>query len=207
MSDINSTRDISMDEAFIKRLPTPLLHALYTCAHKELSKRRAADSVSRNVAKESDAFKRLSTEKFSYNKHRLKELDALMAQDWGHLFQEGDAERKYYVYSHVYPGMKDKDFRIDGEFKLSMPGLPFYIGKGCGARAWDMKRNEGHGVELRQLLARGHTPEQIVCVVRDGLTEREALEIESKLIYFFGTKFERDRKGLLVNLDVPKRPF
>jgi len=70
-----------------------------------------------------------------------------------------------------------------------------------------LKRNQGHGIELNQLLNRGNTPEQIVCIIKDGLSEAEALEIESKLIYFFGTKFERHRRGILVNLDMPSRPF
>ena len=39
-----------------------------------------------------------------------------------------------------------------------------------------------------------------------NLTETEALEMESKLIYFFGTKFELERKGILVNLSFPPRP-
>jgi hypothetical protein len=95
----------------------------------------------------------------------------------------------------------------EGAFPITLPGVPFYVGKGCGQRAWDLKRNEGHGVELRQLLAKQHTPEQIVHLIRENLTERAALEIESKLVYFFGTKFERTRQGMLVNLDIPKRPF
>jgi hypothetical protein len=205
MSDTNSIRDI--DPRALAGMPTPILHALYTGLHKELSRRRKSESVGRKALMVSDAYRRLSTEHFKYSKHRLKELDVLMDQDWSHLFPEGDADPRFYVYAHVYPSDKSRDFRHDGAFKLALRGTPFYVGKGCGERAWDLKRNEGHGVELRQLLASGHTAEQIVCVVKEGLTERAALEIESKLIYFFGTKFERDRRGLLVNLDIPKRPF
>lgn len=61
-------------------------------------------------------------------------------------------------------------------------------------------------MELRQLRELGVADSEIVSIVRDALTEREALEIESKLIYFFGTKFESGRKGILVNLDFPARP-
>ena len=32
------------------------------------------------------------------------------------------------------------------------------------------------------------------------------MEIESKLIYFFGTIYEGGRKGTLLNLDLSKRP-
>jgi hypothetical protein len=205
MSESNSTR--AFDASAITGMPTPILQAIYLGVQRELTRRRAMESVSRRSQMASDVFKRLTTEKFKYSKHRLKELDQLMAQDWSHLFPEGDAEPKYYVYAHVYPGLKGRDFRVEGEFSLALPGTPFYIGKGCGERAWDLKRNEGHGVELRQLISQGHGAERIVCIVRDKLTERAALEMESKLIYFFGTKFERDRRGLLVNLDIPKRPF
>jgi hypothetical protein len=205
MSESDSTR--TFDVRALHGMPTPILHAIYLGVQRELTRRRAMDAVSRKKVLESTAYKPLHTEKFKYSKHRLNELDDLMAQDWSHLFPDGDGEPKYYVYAHVYPFMKPKDFRHDGAFKMDLPGMPFYVGKGCGERAWDLKRNEGHGVELRQLLSRGNTPEQIVHVVRDKLSERAALEIESKLIYFFGTKFERDRRGLLVNLEIPRRPF
>lgn len=197
---------MSFDASALSGMPTPILHAIYLGVQRELTRRRAMDAVTRRTQMASNAYQRLKTEKFKYSKHRLTELDDLMAQDWSHLFA-GDDEPKYYVYAHVYPFMKTNDFCNDGDFKMALPGMPFYIGKGCGDRAWDLKRNEGHGVELRQLLANGNTPEQIVCVIKDGISERAALEIESKLIYFFGTKFERDRRGLLVNLDIPKRPF
>lgn len=137
-------------------------------------------------------------------KKRLQDLDKLMAQDWSYLFPEGEQERRFYVYAHVHPYKR----RIckGGEFELTMQGEPFYIGKGTGRRAWDLNRNEGHGVELRQLRNMGLSDSEIVCIIRDNLTEREALEIESKLIYFFGTKFESGRDGKLVNLDFPARP-
>lgn len=205
MSELNSTR--AFDARTLAGMPTPILHAIYLGVQKELTRRRAMESVSRRAVMASSTYKRLTTEKYKYSKHRLLELGELMAQDWSHLFPEGDTEPRFYVYAHVYPGLKGRDFRVEGNFPLSMPGTPFYIGKGCGERAWDLKRNEGHGVELRQLLSQGHAPEAIVHVVRDKLTERAALEMESKLVYFFGTKFERDRRGLLVNLEVPKRPF
>lgn len=205
MSESHST--LAFDARAIQGMPTPILHALYTGIHKELSRRRAMEAVGRKTLLASDVYKRIVREKRKYSHCHLQELDGLMAQDWSHLFPEGDPEERYYVYAHVYPQVKAKDFRSQGEFGLDLPGTPFYIGKGCGERAWDLKRNEGHGVELRSLTSRGCTPDQIVHVVRDKLTERKALEVESKLIYFFGTKFERDRRGLLVNLDIPKRPF
>jgi len=135
---------------------------------------------------------------------RLRELDALMEQDWSDLFPAGSEDRRFYVYAHVDP--KKAPIKKIGGYQLHMPGTPFYIGKGCGDRAWDLNRNEGHGVQLRHLKRQGVAASEIVCLVRENLTEREALEIESKLIYFFGTKFEAGGKGILVNLSFPARP-
>lgn len=190
----------------LTKIPTDALQAMYTAMHKELSYRRACIQVSdrKHRMSESEKFKRLPNEKHLHNQHHLKFLDELMAQDWSHLFT-GDEEKRYYVYAHISP--IGKRITHNGEFKLSMDGIPFYIGKGTGGRAFDLKRNQGHGIEIAQLLARGNTASQIVCIVRDNLSEAEALEIESKLIYFFGTKFEGHRRGLLVNLDIPPTPF
>ena len=195
----------ALSQINIKTLPTEVLQAIYLGVQAELTNRRQIDKVTRKAQIAGAAFPRLPNEHFKYSKHRLNDLDALMAQDWSHLFPDGDNEPKYYVYAHIYPA-KTK-VKHEGAFPITLPGVPFYVGKGCGQRAWDLKRNEGHGVELRQLLAKQHTPEQIVHLIRENLTERAALEIESKLVYFFGTKFERTRQGMLVNLDIPKRPF
>lgn len=127
-----------------------------------------------------------------------------MAEDWSQLFPPGCEDRRFYVYAHINP--RKGSLKKGGEFKLYMPGLPFYVGKGTGNRAWQLNRNEGHGVELKMLRDQGVADSEIVHIVRNDLTEREALEIESKLIYFFGTKFESGRKGILVNLDFPARP-
>ncbi len=205
MSQPNFTR--AFDERALAGMPTQILQSIYLCVQKELTQRRAMDAVSRKIQMASTAYQRLKNEKFKYSKHQLKQLDDIMNQDWSNLFLGGDDKPKYYVYAHIYPFVKSNDFRNNGVFRLDLPGTPFYIGKGCGVRAYDLKRNEGHGVELRQLVSNGCTSDQIVCIIQDGLTESAALEMESKLIYFFGTKFERDRRGLLVNLDIPKRPF
>lgn len=128
--------------------------------------------------------------------------------EWDALYPQSGGEAKYYVYAHVHPDlccMEVKDeaglfvgYRIDG--------VPFYIGKGCGDRAYDLSRNEGHGVELRGLKKAGVRPNDIVKIIAENLTESEALKLESKLIYFFGTRYEKGIDGLLVNLDIPRRP-
>ncbi len=131
-------------------------------------------------------------------------LPPLLAQDWSYLFSGGDAEPNYYVYAHVDPDVGP--FSCPKIAGGSYKGIPFYIGKGTGKRAYDMKRNEGHGVALRQILASGKTAEDIVRIKFSGLTESKALEIESKLIYFFGTRFQNRQFGMLLNLDTPPIP-
>jgi hypothetical protein len=139
-----------------------------------------------------------------FNEKWLSYLTDLLMQDWSSLFS-GDEKKKYYVYFHVTPGRKKISFANDSvPFELN--GIPFYVGKGTGSRAFDLNRNQGHGAILKQLKSKNFLPDDIVYIIKDGLTESEALEIESKFIYFFGTKYEKGRKGILVNLDIPKKP-
>jgi hypothetical protein len=133
---------------------------------------------------------------------RLKYLNPLLKQDWSHLFEHGNAERKFYVYAHV-----DQSGR-----KMLLPNslipemrVPFYIGKGTGARAYDLSRNQGHGLKLRDLLSKGAKHSDIVVMIKSGLTEAEALGLEAKLIYFFRTIYEH-RNGTLLNLELCQRP-
>lgn len=139
-------------------------------------------------------------------RHQLmRYLPALLRQDWSHLFSGGDTERRYYVYAHVDP----REFVYVGTEEAGgvYGGTPFYIGKGTGKRAFDMKRNQGHGKKIREILKAGFGPESIVKIIADGVTEDKALETESKLIYFFGTVYEEDRKNcILLNLDTPPIP-
>lgn len=135
-------------------------------------------------------------------------LHELLNEDWSSSYPEAGGAATFYVYAHVRPSYVHETlirFESD-ELQFSLPGAPFYIGKGVGQRAWDLRRNEGHGAELRDLLAGGACVDNIVHVLKDGLTESQALTLEAKLIHFFGTKFQGGRKGCLVNLDIPKRP-
>ena len=131
-------------------------------------------------------------------------LTKLLDQDWTHLFK-GDAEKKYYVYIHYEPGTREFKF-AHPLCTINLKGVPFYVGKGTGNRAYDLKRNEGHGRILRSLVSAGYSPDSFVTIVGNGLDEASAFALESKLIYFFGTRFESQRKGVLVNLDIPPRP-
>lgn len=133
-------------------------------------------------------------------------LPALIKQDWSEIYSCGDSEQKYYVYAHVDP--RKKVFCVPDEAGGNYGGMPIYIGKGTGGRAFDLKRNQGHGIALREILASGNPKESIVKILFDGLNEAKAFEIEAKLIYFFGTIYDKDSKkyGALLNLDMPKIP-
>ena len=74
--------------------------------------------------------------------------------------------------------------------------LPFYVGKGVGDRAYNINRNESHH-KKRQFIEKSGKSIQIK-ILKDGLTESEALMMESKLIDIFGLV---SFGGWLVNLD------
>lgn len=132
-------------------------------------------------------------------------LRCILAQDWSFLFQNYEDESKnFYVYAHLDP--RNKSFACKEINVLPCNGMPFYIGKGTGNRAYDLKRNQGHGKAISTLLNIGFDQNEIVRILFDGISERSSMEIESKLIYFFGTIYEEGRKGILLNLDISKRP-
>lgn len=191
-----------------RQLPTEVLLLMREQLRKELTRRGHGNNLEdlQQLQVGGRVFRRgaIQPQEKAY-KDRFQELDALVAEDWSELFPEGSLDRRFYVYAHVDP--RKKHIRKAGEFQLFMKGIPFYIGKGTGRRGWQLNRNEGHGVQLRKLKEAGIADSEVVEIIRDGLTEREALELESKLIFFFGTKFETDRKGILVNLDFPARPI
>lgn len=135
---------------------------------------------------------------------RRKELAPLLDEDWSDVYPPDNTERVYYVYAHVMPTILGFQIEIP---PYTFKGIPFYIGKGTGNRAYDLKRNEGHGQEIRRLLNTESTPEDIVQIIEDKLTESEALCLEAKLIYFFGTRFDGEKNGVLVNLTKPPTPF
>jgi len=135
---------------------------------------------------------------------RLKYLKPLLQQDWTHLFPDCDSARKYYVYAHVNPAGKIINFPKEGG-GLQM-SIPFYVGKGCSNRAYDLSRNQGHGIKLRELLTEGFPPVQIVRLIKTQLTEAEAFSLESQLVYFFRTVYEEKKFGCLYNLEACKRP-
>jgi uncharacterized protein len=81
------------------------------------------------------------------------------------------------------------------------PAQPFYIGKGIGTRAWDHALNvdeTAKGRRIREISASGS--EVLVSVLSDGLSEMQALKLESELIAAFGTEATG---GLLTNSVLP----
>lgn len=104
----------------------------------------------------------------------------------------------YYVYCHCNPKLKMTPNRGKTAFANSI-GLvhrPFYVGKGTGNRAFDLNRSETHR-KIKQNLKESNLEPEVI-IVKDGLTEVEALCYESKLIDIFGLI---PYKGWLSNLD------
>jgi hypothetical protein len=85
-------------------------------------------------------------------------------------------------------------------------GEPFYIGKGSESRAWDLKRNQGHGKRIQRLRNLGYADTSLVSIIADTLTERDALILEAKLIYLFGSIYDDTVRGYLLNLADHARP-
>lgn len=121
--------------------------------------------------------------------------------DISHLYEDLtlNADKKFYVYVHCDPFFKlkaDTNGKIAFASTLGIESLPFYVGKGEGNRAYDLNRNESHR-KKRQFIEQ--TGKQVqVLILKDNLTEVEALMLESKLIDIFGLK---SYGGWLVNLD------
>jgi hypothetical protein len=137
-------------------------------------------------------------------KDRMEYLPILLSQDWTSLFPHADAEMStYYVYAHVDPRKRPA---VLPPMNAVLNGEPFYIGKGSGQRAWDLKRNQGHGKRITALRNLGHADTALVSLVAETLTERDALVIEAKLIYFFGSVYDEATHGYLLNLADHMRP-
>jgi hypothetical protein len=109
-----------------------------------------------------------------------------------------DTNPNYYVYVHCEPNKIaiGKDGVTTWFATLGVDLRPFYVGKGIGNRAYDLNRNETHR-KIKQRLKEFNQDIQVK-IIKDGLTELEALCLESKLIDIFGLV---GKGGHLVNLD------
>lgn len=206
---------------FLDNIPTECLSQLASRARQELAKRKKAarlnkrriwissldtgryDDINKEpVCKNLLALIDLSTPPGK----RKKYLKQLLSQDWSLIYPPDESDnREYYTYAHVNPGGKiflASKKHCGGNYH----GEPFYIGKGINNRAYDLKRNQGHGKMIKSVLSDGWRPTDIVQIIFSNLSNSKALEIESKLIYFFGSIYQKDRKGILYNLDIPIIP-
>jgi hypothetical protein len=159
--------------------------------------------VVKQHANKSKSVKPIPDGKVTYVK-RIKYIEFVITQNWKYLFdgQMLDDEKKYYVYAHCDPTITTYDISK----KINIAGVPFYIGKGTGDRAYDLNRNQGHGAKIREVLRKCVSERNIVRIIRDNMSELDALELESKLIYLFQTVYENQVDGMLFNLDLGRRP-
>jgi hypothetical protein len=208
----------------LTQVPHEALCAIETAVLEEKRRRRAGLSGA-------NLYRRRSTEQERLKKdyrHMLRRdpdeeeieaawvahFTAVMSDDWSKYFVDTGGDSDYYVYLHFDPRVDRQINLVSSQLSVSVQGEPFYVGKGTGLRAYDLKRNEGHGVMLRQMRQQGLMAEDVVRIVAHGLTEAKALELESKLIHFFGSRFDSGNPGMLVNLATtagptlkPQKPF
>lgn len=115
-----------------------------------------------------------------------------------------DQTRQYYVYVHMNPLKKIAvgfNWLTTFSATLGMTHFPFYVGKGLGDRFSNLARNETHR-KIRQWINE-LDKEPISFIIKDNLTECEALSLEAKLIDIFGLQIYG---GYLTNLDEGYNP-
>lgn len=136
-------------------------------------------------------------------------------EDWKYLFKgDYDESREYYVYYHTDPHCPNMRLKKDDQ-TIDFNGRPFYVGKGKGSRYKSKLRSRSHLAVIKQIKSTGASDEQIFHIFESGLSELEAIELEAKLITFFGCSSEVARNrchfhgmkgGLLINSDPARRP-
>lgn len=125
----------------------------------------------------------------------------ILDTDITNLYEESsyNNEKKYYVYVHCDPFFAlraNTNGKIAFATTLGINYLPFYVGKGEGNRAFDLNRNGSHR-KIKQIINNSGKDIEVK-IIKTGMTELEALMMESKLIDIFGLK---SYGGWLANLD------
>lgn len=124
----------------------------------------------------------------SYNENLLR----LLNEDWSFLFDGYSyKDDKHYVYLHGDPEGPRIDLECLGVNTFSKP---IYVGQGSGHRAYSFVRGVLHTDQLGQFQSQGSTKEEIVHIIKTGLSEKQSRELEAKLILFFGIKAVFDKK-------------
>jgi len=139
-----------------------------------------------------------------------KAFATILSESWDYLFSEHDnTVRDKCVYIHHVPEQlrsNNINYKYPNNIIFEIP-RPFYIGKGDKKRVNNFNsRSRFHQKRLNKLLKQGYKKEELVLILKDGLTDREARELESKLILFFGCNTGDKYKclysgsGILMNL-------
>lgn len=112
---------------------------------------------------------------------------------------------KYYTYAYLDPRINVRLVVNDSIFDYE----PFYIGKGTGNRfnthkqRWSyLKKNSHKNNKIKQIINDGFVP--IVYIIKSGITEEEALYLESHFIKEIGTRCNISgiKAGPLTNLKI-----
>jgi hypothetical protein len=117
----------------------------------------------------------------------LEAVERILRSNISSLYSESilSEERRFYVYCHY----DEDDWATTPIDKI--PKLPFYIGKGTNGRMDCMDRGLNYSNRLSTVKNLSKVK------IADGLTEKESLILEAKLIDIFGLTTKR---GCLVNL-------
>lgn len=178
----------------------------------ELSRVIAKLNKQRNALLRNNESLRISNARYKNRMQAIeREYDAIQliyASDISSLYQSDTEDRTYYVYVHCNP-LQQLNIKQDAKHlfcasTLRLNCTPFYVGKGMGDRCYDLNRNEGHRKIKQHINKAGG--EVVVVKLFEGLTEREALALEAKLIDILGLK-QLHNANTLVNLDEGYHPL
>lgn len=120
--------------------------------------------------------------------NKIKKVDSvlvsLLDEDWSSFYQDSDSENTdCYVYLHGRPMSARRKYYPLGVETFEKP---FYVGMGRGGRAFSKKRSQVHAAILSSVASGSEGEYSYVHIIKDGMSEAQARELEAKLIVFFG---------------------